>query len=110
MCGRFGLTREERELAGEFSELNPTFDVRQLKPRYNRMPVILGRRSWGRWLDPDAGAGDVADLLAPCPEGWLTVRSVSTLVNNVANEGPALIDPPPSEPAGGTAQLDLWVE
>ena len=58
------------------------------------MPVILPRSSWGRWLDPDAGADDVADLLAPCPDDWLCVRPVSTLVNDVANEGPALIEPP----------------
>lgn len=240
MCGRFGLTREERELAGEFSELNPKFDVHQLEPRYNiaptqpvltvrvdekgqvradelrwgvevpagagrlrglinvraetalrpglfrqlldrrrvlvpaswfyewrrragrrgeplligpaledglvfaglqgrwtdpdtgeiapavtilttepnglvseihnRMPVILGRSSWGRWLDTDADAGDVADLLAPCPGEWLTTRPVSPLVNSVANEGPALLEPPAPEPAGRPVQLDLWVE
>jgi putative SOS response-associated peptidase YedK len=224
MCGRFGLSREQRELAGEFADLNPRFEVQDLQPRYNiaptqpvlvlraddgqvratelrwgitlpsardvrsrhlinvraetalgsewfrellerhrvlvpashfyewrtlpgrrrqpmlvgpaqgeglvfagllgrwtdessgevlpavailttepnallseihnRMPVILPRSSWGRWLDPDAGAGDVADLLAPCPDDSLSVRPISPLVNDVANEGPALIEPP----------------
>ena len=225
MCGRFGLTRAQRELAGEFADLNPRFDVGDLEPRYNiaptqpvltlcvdagrvrasevrwgitgpasrdgtrrdlinvraetalgtgwfrellerrrvlvpashfyewrtlrgrrrqpmligpasgdvfalagllggwtdeatgeivpavailttepnglvseihnRMPVVLSRSSWGRWLDPDAGAGDVADLLAPCPDGLLCARPVSTLVNDVANEGPALVEAAP---------------
>ena len=225
MCGRFGLTRAQRELAGEFADLNPRFDVGDLQPRYNiaptqpvltlcvdagrvrasevrwgitgpaagdgrrrdlinvraetalgagwfrellerrrvlvpashfyewrtvrgrrrqpmligpasgdllalagllgswideatgeivpavailttepnglvseihnRMPVVLSRGSWGRWLDPEASAGDVADLLAPCSDEVLSARPVSTLVNDVANEGPALVEPPP---------------
>jgi putative SOS response-associated peptidase YedK len=51
---------------------------------HDRMPVIVPEASWGRWLDPDADAGDVADLLAPFPAEGLTARPVSTLVNNVA--------------------------
>lgn len=60
---------------------------------HDRMPVLLPRSAWGRWLDPDAGAADVADLLAPCPDEWLRVRPIGTLVNDVTNEGPALIEP-----------------
>jgi putative SOS response-associated peptidase YedK len=76
----------------------------------DRMPVILPRASWGRWLDPDVDAREVADLLAPCPDEWLTVRPIGTLVNNVANEGPALIEPPEPEPVRQVGQLELWAE
>jgi putative SOS response-associated peptidase YedK len=236
MCGRFGLSREMRELAGEFIDLNPRFEVRELAPRYNiaptqpvlalgvrggqvfatelrwgltlpptrtaprrdlinvraetalragwfrdlleqqrvlvpashfyewrtrpgrrrqpmlvgpargqvlvfagllgrwvddatgetlpavailttapngllgeihnRMPVILPRSSWGRWLDPKTGADEVADLLAPCPDDWLSVRPVGTLVNDVNNEGPGLVDPAP-DGADEDGQLEL---
>ncbi|MBO0683511.1 MAG: SOS response-associated peptidase, partial [Candidatus Dormibacteraeota bacterium] len=58
---------------------------------HDRMPVLLPRASWGRWLDPDADAGDVADLLVPCADELLLVRPVSRLVNDVANEGAALL-------------------
>ena len=220
MCGRFGLSRQQRELAGEFIDLNPKFEVAEIQPRYNiapsqpvlvlhadsgrtlgtevrwgislpsprdgrarelinvrsetalgagwfrelldrsralvpashfyewrsaagrrqplligpaqgeglvmagllgrwveestgevvpavailttaanallagihdRMPVLLPPSSWGRWLDPNADAGDVADLLVPCADGLLKVRPVSRLVNDVANEGPQLL-------------------
>jgi putative SOS response-associated peptidase YedK len=66
-----------------------------LREIHNRMPVVLPRSSWGRWLDPHAGADEVADLLVPCPDELLSVRPVGTLVNDVANEGAALIEPAP---------------
>lgn len=60
---------------------------------HDRMPLVLPRTSWARWLDP--GVVDPADLLA----GWdeaagahLELRPVSTLVNKVANDGPQLVE------------------
>jgi putative SOS response-associated peptidase YedK len=70
------------------------------------MPVVLPRPAWGRWLDPDASADEVADLLVPCPDDYLSVRPVGTLVNDVANEGPALIQPAP-DAAEEDPQLQL---
>ena|SRR5437879_6217641 len=78
-----------------------------LREIHNRMPVVLPRSSWGRWLDPDAGADDVAGLLAPCRDDLLRVRPVSTLVNDVANEGPALIEPPAAGPQEDVEQQEL---
>jgi putative SOS response-associated peptidase YedK len=66
---------------------------RTLRPIHDRMPVIVPAGGWGRWLDPAAGADEVADLLVPCPDEWLSVRPIAPLVNDVANEGPALIAP-----------------
>ena len=56
-----------------------------------RMPFVLPRERWADWLDP--AREDVEELLEPTPpevvEG-LELRPVSTLVNNVANNGPEL--------------------
>lgn len=68
---------------------------------HDRMPLVLGEGDWDRWLDPDAPAP--VDLLAAAPDiGPMTMREVSTLVNNVANNGPELIEPaePGNQPVG----------
>jgi putative SOS response-associated peptidase YedK len=57
---------------------------------HDRMPVVLPRAAWARWLDPRTGARGVADLLRPCDDEWLTVRPVSRLVNDATREGPEL--------------------
>jgi putative SOS response-associated peptidase YedK len=69
---------------------------------HDRMPLTISERDWDRWLDPDA----------PIDEGLLRghgdldrieIREVSTLVNNVRNNGPELIEP--AEPEGRQATL-----
>lgn len=77
------------EAAGEFAAV------------HHRMPLVLGAGDWDRWLDPDAEAP--ADLLACAPDiGPMTLRKVTTLVNNVANNGPELIEDagPGNQPVG----------
>lgn len=41
---------------------------------------------------------------------WLYARRIGLLVNDVANEGPALIEPVPEESVHGDGQLRLWEE
>ncbi len=68
---------------------------------HDRMPLALGPGDWDRWLDPDSPAPD--DLLAKPPSvDMMTMREVSTLVNNVANNGPELIEAagPGNQPVG----------
>jgi len=79
MCGRFGLTREECELAGEFVDLN-------------RMSVTFPYSSLTRWMDPEVRAIDVAEVFASCPDDWLSTQPASSLVNNPRNEGPELLE------------------
>lgn len=77
------------DAAGEFAQV------------HDRMPLILGGSDWDRWLDPDAPAP--ADLLAAPPDTrQMAMREVSTLVNNVTNNGPELIEPaePGNQPVG----------
>lgn len=64
-----------------------------IAPLHHRMPMILPRGSWGRWLDP--GNDDVErlqSLLVSAPEDLLEYWPVSTEVNNVRNHHERLID------------------
>jgi putative SOS response-associated peptidase YedK len=66
-----------------------------MRPLHERMPVVLGREAWEPWLDLGAGRADLQALLRPCPESWLTVYPVSTLVNNPRNDKPECVRPLP---------------
>ena len=68
---------------------------------HNRMPVIVPRDAWGRWLDPTpADAGELRALLEPRDDCALDAYPVPPLVNNVRNNGPELVErlQPPPEP------------
>jgi putative SOS response-associated peptidase YedK len=60
---------------------------------HDRMPLVLSRANWPRWLDPQLE--DPADLLASWDEAGgeqLELRPVATLVNKVDNNGPELLN------------------
>ncbi len=69
---------------------------------HDRMPLVVPERDWDRWLDPDA-AVDERLLSRPPDVHGIRMREVSTLVNNVRNNGPELIEP--AEPQPEQAQL-----
>jgi putative SOS response-associated peptidase YedK len=63
---------------------------------HDRMPVVLAPEDWSEWLDTSTnGPGAVERLLVPAPAEWFDAYPVSTMVNNVANDGPHLLDPLP---------------
>lgn len=69
-----------------------TAAVGELAGVHDRMPLLLGRDAWSAWLDPDGD--DVAALLGqpdPATVDALELRPVSTAVNSVRNNGPALV-------------------
>ncbi|GAA4890986.1 SOS response-associated peptidase [Actinomycetospora straminea] len=75
---------------------------------HHRMPLVLPAERWRAWLDPDND--DPTDLLEPPPPELLTsfeLRQVSTMVNNVANHGPELIEERHDEPEQVGLDLDL---
>lgn len=76
---------------------------------HDRMPLIMPRENWAAWLDPDHPAPH--ELLAtPGPErvSGIAVREVPALVNSVRNNGPELLRPVGSGPAGKQAgQISL---
>ena len=58
---------------------------------HDRMPLVLPRESWDRWLDPEVASPD--DL--PWHQAIaadLELRPVSSAVNSVRNDGPELIE------------------
>jgi putative SOS response-associated peptidase YedK len=60
---------------------------------HDRMPLILPTQAWAAWLDPDSD--DPGPLLAPPPAqlvAALELRPVSTAVNDVRRDGPALVE------------------
>lgn len=77
---------------------------------HDRMPVLLPRDAWERWLDPaSADAAELLGLLVPAPDDVLALIPVSKAVNNVRNDGPDLLTPLsvlPSEPAPQPAAAD----
>jgi putative SOS response-associated peptidase YedK len=67
-----GLWRTDAEVGEAYTMLTcaPGPDV---APYHDRQVVVLGRKDWGRWLDPAVPA---ADLLQPLPAGSLDVAQV----------------------------------
>jgi putative SOS response-associated peptidase YedK len=62
---------------------------------HDRMPLFVERERWGDWLDPslDGSTRDLTELLVPAAPGRLDAYPVSTAVNAVRNNGPALLEP-----------------
>lgn len=80
---------------------------------HDRMPMVIDPAQWAEWLDPSRRDPDgLLEVMVPAVSGGLETRPVSTAVNSVANDGPALIAPvaeagtgsaAPMAPAGGRA-------
>jgi len=68
---------------------------------HDRMPVIVPRDAWPAWLDvTPRDPGELQALFEPSDDVALDARAVAPLVNNVRNDGPALIEPwAPEAPA-----------
>jgi len=61
---------------------------------HDRMPVILERESWGRWLDPyESDPQRLEDLLAPSPPQTLRSYPVAREVGNARVDKPSLVRP-----------------
>ena len=63
---------------------------------HDRMPLMLSPDRYDAWLDPRLhDRDDLLGLLEPAAPGRLEAFPVSTLVSNVKNNGPELLDPIP---------------
>jgi putative SOS response-associated peptidase YedK len=72
----------------------------ELAEIHDRMPLVLPRKGWARWLDPNQDGP--TDLLRPDDEAVreaLELRPVSSKVNSVKNDSPDLVDRVEPEPA-----------
>jgi putative SOS response-associated peptidase YedK len=78
---------------------------------HHRMPVILAPDAFDFWLDcANVDATTAAAVIAPAPERLMEAYEISTAVNRVANDGPALLEPlakspTPTTPAAAEAQV-----
>ncbi len=67
---------------------------------HDRMPLMVERDRWAAWLDPTGSSkDDLLGLLVPAAPGQLEAYPVSTLVSNVRNNGPELVEPIPLDEA-----------
>ncbi len=72
---------------------------------HDRMPMTVPEINWTDWLDPgNTAPADVMPLMSAPPPGSLDIYAVSTLVSNVRNNGPELIEPLAEEQV--SAQVD----
>jgi putative SOS response-associated peptidase YedK len=64
-----------------------------VEPIHNRMPLVLERDAWGRWLDPQRmDSNALRALLEPrAPE--LVAYAVSSRVNDPRHDDPACLEP-----------------
>jgi putative SOS response-associated peptidase YedK len=78
-------------------ELLETFTIITTDPNeltetlHDRMPVILERRDYDRWLEPCDPARPPIDLLRPYPAEKMQAWPVSERVGNVKNDDPDLL-------------------
>lgn len=64
---------------------------------HDRMPVTVPADYWADWLDPDTNPGQAKTIMQPPPLGSLDMYPVSRQVNNVAHNGPDLVEPLPND-------------
>lgn len=65
---------------------------------HDRMPMMLAPERYAEWLDPGVDDRDrLLGLLEPAAPGRLEAYPVSTLVSQVRNNGPELVEPLPLE-------------
>ncbi|WP_020670529.1 SOS response-associated peptidase [Amycolatopsis nigrescens] len=67
--------------------------IGRLTDVHHRMPLLMPKERWDGWLNPDVT--EVGELLAPPPLDLvdsLELRPVSSKVNNVRNNGAALLE------------------
>ena len=66
----------------------------QLGRIHDRMPLLVEPQRYDAWLDPSVSSpDDLRALLVPAAPGRLEAYPVSTLVNNVRNNGAELVEP-----------------
>lgn len=88
----------ERWKGKEHEELE-TFTIITTEPNelmgsiHNRMPVILHRRDYGRWLEPNEPSHLPVDLLRPFPADEMVAWKVSKAIGNARNNNPGLVEP-----------------
>ncbi|HEY3013567.1 MAG TPA: SOS response-associated peptidase [Nocardioides sp.] len=75
---------------------------------HDRMPMMVPPERWAQWLDPSiSGKDELMSLLEPAAPGRLSAYPVSSLVSNVRNNGPQLLEPLPIDDLPPDVRGDL---
>jgi putative SOS response-associated peptidase YedK len=95
-----GLWEPPLEKGGRATCAILTTDPNRLAEKvHDRMPVILPREAYSRWLDPAADPEEeLRPLLEPFPEAAMVAYPVGTGVNSPANDDPSCLAPAPAAP------------
>jgi putative SOS response-associated peptidase YedK len=78
------------------------------KTGHDRMPVIIKRADYQRWLEPGTDERPPVDLLRPFDSEKMKAWRVNARINNVRNNEPSLSEPLREDEPGG--QLGCSVE
>ncbi len=101
MAGLWSVWRDPKDEKGSAPLLSATIvttdAVGELAEIHDRMPLVVPEHHWDRWLNPDLPA-DLELLANPPDVRDIELREISTLVNNVRNNGPQLIEPAEPHP------------
>jgi putative SOS response-associated peptidase YedK len=95
------------------TELN-TFAVVTVEPNeivhglteHGRMPLLIKRAAYGRWLRDEGVEQPPVDLLRPFDSDKMKAWQVSTRMNSVRNNDPSLIEPDEDEGAAPAEETD----
>ncbi len=114
MAGLYEIWRDPTKAADDPTRFRWTCTVLTTRAEdslghiHDRMPLMLSPERYDEWLDPRKNSkDDLLALLEPAAPGRLEAYPVSTLVSNVRNNGPELVEPLPLEalpegvPGGG---------
>lgn len=78
----------------------PSFSIVTTEPNefaakyHNRMPLILPKESWEKWLSPSLTESEIKQLMIPYPNSAnMEAIAVSTLVNSPRNDDERIIKP-----------------
>jgi putative SOS response-associated peptidase YedK len=63
------------------------------KTGHDRMPLIIERKNWQRWLEPGSAEQPPVDLLRPYDSDAMKAWRVDKRINSVQNNDPTLSDP-----------------
>jgi putative SOS response-associated peptidase YedK len=69
---------------------------------HNRMPVIVARNDYDRWLRGNPDGTPPIDLLKPFPAEQMTAWKVDKAVGNVRNDTSVLLEPASAPPEGAS--------
>lgn len=88
-----GLWQHEAAFGADCFTILTTAANDYLAPLHERMPVILKREQFGRWLDPASPPRELQALLQPYPASEMARYRVTSVVNGVKVDGPECFAP-----------------